>query len=82
MKAIVWEDNSHIDYCLPMLYRSFRGTIMSALGLGSEPTEKWIQTPVFFSPADDAIFRVIGWEHSVSLAGLPIEQVLDEYSFS
>ena len=31
-------------------------------------------------PADDAISKVIGWGHRMPLAGLPIDQVLGEYS--
>ena len=32
------------------------------------------------SHADDAICKVIGWGHRLPPAGLPIEQVLGEYS--
>ena len=35
-----------------------------------------------FRPADDAICKVIGCGHRVPPAGLPIEQVLGEYSLS
>ena len=45
--------------------------------VGFEPT-----TQKDHCPADDAICKVVGGGHRVPPAGLPIEQILGEYSIS